>query len=153
MVAVFTKIFTSPDMADSYFTDDLVDLGQWTAGNPLDLLASLSVTEAGPGNGYGINYMVGVDPRSGGPQQPVAEPSTLSVFGLGLLMLAWSKLPRQKRQQLRAVGTDPLRVPSPSACAKTPAVPAWSERALAEAGSTIGCNYASGMNPNILPKR
>jgi hypothetical protein len=87
---VLTKTFTSVSAANTYFTDDLVNLGQWTSGSSLDVLASLSVTAAGAGNGYGVNYMVGVD--------PVPEPATWSVFGLGLLGLGWSKL-RWRRQR------------------------------------------------------
>jgi PEP-CTERM motif len=98
-VAVLTKTFTSVSAANTYFTDDLVNLGPWTSGSTLDVLASLSVTAAGSGNGYGINYMVGVDPPVGNaPRAPVPEPATFSVFGLGLLGLGWSKLRRRLRR-------------------------------------------------------
>jgi hypothetical protein len=88
--AVLTETFTSVSAADTYFSDDLVNLGQWTSGSTLVVLASLSVTAAGSGNGYGIAYLVGVD--------PVPEPATWSVFGLGLLGLGWSKS-RWRRQR------------------------------------------------------
>ena len=72
------QTFDSVAAADSYFTNDLVDLGAWTSGSTLDLLASLSETASDAGSGYGIDYMVGVDPPA------VPEPSSLSLFGAAI---------------------------------------------------------------------
>jgi PEP-CTERM motif len=92
---VLTKTFTSLTAANTYLTDDLANLGEWTSGSTLDVLASLSVTAAGSGNGYGINYLVGVDPPAS--RAAVPEPATWCVFGFGLLGLGWSKLRRHAR--------------------------------------------------------
>ena len=100
-VSKLSKLFTTVSAANAYFTDDLVNLGQWTFGSTLDVLVSLSeTTMSGSGNGYGVNYLVGVDPpvgssRTFGPRAPVPEPASASVFGLGLLGIGWSKLRRK----------------------------------------------------------
>jgi hypothetical protein len=102
-VSKLSKTFTSVSGANTYFTDDLVNLGQWTSGPTLDVLVSLSETVSGSGNGYGLNYLVGVDPpvgssRTFGPRAPVPEPASASVFGIGLLGLGWSKVRRKLRR-------------------------------------------------------
>ncbi len=99
-VSKLTQTFASVTAANTYFTDDLVDLGQWTSGSTLDVMASLSETLAGSGNGYGVNFMVGVDPpvahQPGVSTRAVPEPATWSIFSLGLLGLGWSKLRRRR---------------------------------------------------------
>jgi len=98
-----SKTFTSVSAANTYFTDDLVNLGQWMSGSTLDVLVSWSESVSGSGNGYGVNYLVGVDPpvgssRTFGSRTPVPELASSSVFGLGLLWLGWSKLRRKLRR-------------------------------------------------------
>jgi hypothetical protein len=62
---ILTQSFTSVTAANTYFTDDLKNLGAWTSGSngALNLTASLAETvSAGmeSGNGYGINLTLGV---------------------------------------------------------------------------------------------
>ena len=105
-VSKVNQTFTSVTAANTYFTDDLAKfLGLWSPGTTLDVLVSLSETVAGSGNGYGVNFLVGVDPPvatpdAGGPNvpSPVPEPATWSLFGLGVLGLGWAKLRRRTRR-------------------------------------------------------
>jgi hypothetical protein len=80
-VNVVDQTFTTVGAANTYFTNDLVDLGAWTSGGTLDLEASLSETLSGTGNGYGINYMLGVDPPV---PASTPEPGSPALRGAGL---------------------------------------------------------------------
>ncbi|MGH7155846.1 MAG: PEP-CTERM sorting domain-containing protein, partial [Acetobacteraceae bacterium] len=99
-VVKLTQTFATVAAANTFFTDDLQNLGQWTSGSTLDVLVSMTEKLTGTGNGYGVNFMVGVDPPPGRGFAPraVPEPATISVFGLGLLGLGWSKLRGRKRR-------------------------------------------------------
>jgi len=62
---ILTQSFTSVAAANTYFTDDLKNLGAWARGNNGALNLSASMTETvsagtGSGNGYGINLTLGV---------------------------------------------------------------------------------------------
>jgi hypothetical protein len=105
---VLNNNFTTAATATTYFTDDLVNLGAWTndGSGALDVKVTFSETVAGTGNSYGVNFLLGVDPpaiggigkSAGVNPNAVPEPATVSVFGLGLLGLGWSKLRRRVRR-------------------------------------------------------
>jgi hypothetical protein len=99
---VLNRSFATAAAANAYFTDDLVNLGAWTndGSGALDVKVSFSETVAGSGNGYGVNFLLGVDPPGFGASghanpNTAPEPPILSVFGLGLLGLGWFKLRRK----------------------------------------------------------
>ena len=84
---IVNQTFSSVAAANTYFTNDLVDLGAWDPGSTLTLLASLSET-VGSGNGYGINYMLGIDPPAPTPT-PESGSLALLVGGLCGLGFVW----------------------------------------------------------------
>ncbi|MGH7156236.1 MAG: PEP-CTERM sorting domain-containing protein [Acetobacteraceae bacterium] len=97
------QTFTSVSAADTYFTDDLVPLGQWNTGvsGNLDIEATLSETLASAGSGYLVDFMVGVDPLPGSAALPkaVPEPAAVSLFGLGLGGLGWVRRRRSAKSR------------------------------------------------------
>jgi hypothetical protein len=55
--------FTTVAAADTYFTDDLQNLGPWAApDSDLEVTVSLTATLLGAGNGYGVDFTLGVAP-------------------------------------------------------------------------------------------
>jgi collagen type I/II/III/V/XI/XXIV/XXVII alpha len=61
---VVNKTFTSAAAANTYFTDNLVNLGAASAGvgGDLNVTASLSETLSGSGNAYGVDFTLGAAP-------------------------------------------------------------------------------------------
>ena len=76
--AIVDKVFTTVASANSYFTDDLQNLGLWDSGvsGSLDLQAALTEVASGAGNGYGIDLGLAIAP-------PPAAPAVAFLRSLG----------------------------------------------------------------------
>ncbi len=105
-----SQTFSTVTAANAFFTDDLRDLGAWIndGSGALDVLATLSETLNGSGNGYAANFLVGVGQSTGGDAllspraAAVPEPAGFwlfvpGIFGLGLGRLRGSITKSAKR--------------------------------------------------------
>ena len=71
--------------ANHFFTDDLIDVGQWNAGvtGDLDLKFVLSETFQNDEYGYGVDFQLGIS--------PVPKSGSLSLLGVGALGIFWAR--------------------------------------------------------------
>ena len=67
-------------MANTYFTDNVIDLGAFPTGSAVTLTALLDVTTMNVSDGYNIAMIVGNDSL-------VPEPTTAALLVAGLLAL------------------------------------------------------------------
>jgi hypothetical protein len=88
-VKTLDKTFTSLAVADTFFQDQVIDLGS-TLGPNVDLTVGYNLVANGAG-GFGFDLAVG---------DPVPEPSTWVMMGLGLAALGFAGRSRSTKRRL-----------------------------------------------------
>ena len=64
--AVFHQAFSNDAAADAFFSDHVIDLGDWSTGvsGSLDVDVRLTEQVSGSANGYGADFLLGVQAPS-----------------------------------------------------------------------------------------
>jgi hypothetical protein len=84
-VTVLSDTFTSLSIAEAFFSDHVLDLGDITSGIALDLGLSFKLIASSMGAGLGTDFIIGAAESSSPSSVP--EPATLVYFAIGILVL------------------------------------------------------------------